>query len=181
MIRCKPLRLATARISKDFLNRSVRTGPRKEPFALSGPPEALLLLPLAPYAPPLARHNSSIGRGVRLLRASLPLQDRGAYSSSGRVVSFLAVSFVWPSSNPFLSTRTSTVTETESGCISHLTYLLLSVALRGTPMRAWRTTSAIAAGSYPALSEDRGCTATVLQPSLIRTGTQWTKRLRQVI
>ena len=49
----------------------------------------------------------------------------------------------------------------------------LSVALRGTSRRAWRTTSAIAAGSYPALSEDCGCTAT----GLIRTGTQWKKRL----
>jgi hypothetical protein len=51
----------------------------------------------------------------------------------------------------------------------------LSVALRGTPpMRAWwRTTSAIAAGSYPALSEDCECTAT----GLLQASTQWTNRL----
>jgi hypothetical protein len=98
--------------------------PQRKSLALSEPPGALLLLRLAPYAPPLVRHNWSIGRGVRLLRASLPLQDTGACSSSGRVVSFRAVSFLSLLIAPFLSTRISTVTGTETGYISHMTYLL---------------------------------------------------------
>jgi hypothetical protein len=55
--------------------------------------------------------------------------------------------------------------------IAHAPADTLSVALHGTPpMRAWRTIPAIAAGSYLALSEDCGCTATgLVQASTQRT------------